>query len=794
MKSKLFKVFLLILPLLSFAQTTINGTIFDGNEQPIPYADIVLQNISTKGAVSISSSNENGYFEIITEEIGSFEILISSMGFESLITEQLILGGKKSIGLGKLILTESSFALNEVAIEGKKAPIQRAIDRTIINIEDDATAPGSSILDIMERTPGIIVDRENESISVLGKSGVNIMINGKMNYMPASALVQFLNGINAENAKSIELITTPPAKFDAAGNAGYINIELKKRVDVGYNGNFNSALGYAKDKTRKNIGTSFNVSEKKSDLTFNYSILDNQLPITGRLSRSLVVNELPLTTSVDAVRDNTRHVHNLSFSYDHKFNEQFTLGTTVTGYSNNYRMIEYKTATHSNEPLFDDYYETTEDNYWKNVQSSIYVNYNWKASKLDFAIDYLKFDNNQPVDYYVNLVSPKNVTDLNFNSTKSSPFDIYVYAIDYETSLNENIRFSSGLKYILNDFTNTNYLYREGTMDDRFTNSSQLDEKIGAVYSQLNFPFSEKVKVQAGLRYEFTQTRVTSLLNNSTFVDREYGNIFPSVYLSYKINDFNNLNLSSSKRINRPAFTDMAPFVFFVDLEQAFEGNVSLKPSFTNNYQLDYRYKSINLTVQYTDEKDVISRFQPIVDNTSGFVTIRPVNVDEQKTFSTIISYSFFPVSFWNLRLFSTFAYTELKNQTTESSIDITNSSLRFNVNNNINLGNDFSFQIWGYYNSRAVSGINIVLPAGALNFALQKKHKKFTYTLNATNVLDTQRWRFESKNEVQNFYQDFDVNFSPPQIRLAVSMSFGNQKIKQKQLRQSDEASRVNF
>ena len=792
MKKLLTIIILILHPLVSIAQTTISGYVFDTNQQPVPFADIVLQDIANKGAAAFSASDEKGYFEITTEKIGSYEIQISSIGFELFITNVLNLEGDKAIVLENLVLTESSFALNEVSIKGKKAPIKRTIDRTIINIEDDATAQGSSILDIMERTPGIIVDRENESISVLGKSGINIMINGKMNYMPASALVQFLNGINAENAKSIELITTPPAKFDAAGNAGYINIELNKRTDVGYNGNFNTALGYAKEKARKNIGTSFNVTEEKSSLSFNYSLLDNQLPFIWRISRSLNVNEQPLTTTIDAVRENKRLVHNLSFSYDQKLSEQFTLGTTVTGYSNNYRMIEYKNATHSNEPFFDDYYETTEDNFWKNVQSSVYLNYQWEESKLDFAVDYLKFGNDQPVDYFVNLVSPQGVSDLNFNTTKSSPFTISVYSTDFENKFKENVRFSAGLKYVVNDFTNTNYLYREEIMDNRFANSSQLDEKIGAAYSQLNFPLSEKVKVQAGLRYEFTQTQVNSLIDNSVFVDREYGNFFPSVFLSYKINDFNNLNLSSSRRINRPAFTDMAPFVFFLDLEQAFEGNVSLKPSYTNNFQLDYRYKSLNLTVQYTDEKDVISRFQPSIDNSSGFVTIRPANVDEQQTLSTIISYSFYPVSFWNLRLFSTFAYTALKNNVAESSIDITNSSLRFNMNNNFNLGNDFSFQVWGYYNSRAVSGINIVLPAGALNLALQKKYKNFTYTLNATNILDTQRFRFETINTAQNFYQDF--NFSPPQIRFAASTSFGNQKIKQKQLRKSEEASRVNL
>ena len=285
MKKLLTIIILILLPLISVAQTTISGYVFDTNQQPVPFADIVLQDISTKGAAAFSASDEKGYFDITTEKIGSYEIQISSIGFELFITNVLNLEGDKAIVLENLVLTETSFALNEVSIEEKKAPIKRAIDRTIINIEDDATAQGSSILDIMERTPGIIVDRENESISVLGKSGVNIMINGKMNYMPASALVQFLNGINAENAKSIELITTPPAKFDAAGNAGYINIELNKRTDVGFNGNFNTALGYAKEKALKNIGTSFNVTEEKSSLSFNYSLLDNQLPFTARLSR-----------------------------------------------------------------------------------------------------------------------------------------------------------------------------------------------------------------------------------------------------------------------------------------------------------------------------------------------------------------------------------------------------------------------------------------------------------------------------------------------------------------------------
>ena len=210
---------------------------------------------------------------------------------------------------------------------------------------------------------------------MLGKSGVNVMINGKLSYMPSSALVQFLNGVNAENVKSIELITTPPSKFDAQGNAGYINIELKRGdKNSGFNGNVTSSSSYAEEKFTKNIGNNFNVTAEKSNLIFNYSIMRRDLPINGRINRSVPINGTLVNTEINAIRDNTRTIQNLRFSYDYSINEKINIGTSITGYSNRYEMIEDKTSENLNLNIQDLYY-TTEENYWENAQISVFSKY-----------------------------------------------------------------------------------------------------------------------------------------------------------------------------------------------------------------------------------------------------------------------------------------------------------------------------------------------------------------------------------------------------------------------------------
>lgn len=313
MKIKFFYV-LFIFPIYLISQSTISGSVIDENKKPIPFCNVILINTLNDQNFGGGITNEYGDFKIEVYQEGTYKIKVINMGFKEYLSKPLNISTElKLLDLGKIILNETSYLLNDVSVTAKKIPIQKKIDRTVINLEDDPGTSGSTILDVLERTPGVIIDRQNESINMLGKGGVNVMLNGKLTYMPSSALVQYLNGINAENVKSIELITTPPSKFDAEGNAGFINIELRKNLDKGYNGNLTLSSTYAERKPSNNIGFNFNATEKRHSLSFNYSGNKRDIPINGRINRNIPTENGIQITNIEAFRKNSRTVHNLRF-------------------------------------------------------------------------------------------------------------------------------------------------------------------------------------------------------------------------------------------------------------------------------------------------------------------------------------------------------------------------------------------------------------------------------------------------------------------------------------------------
>lgn len=791
MKIKFFYV-LFIFPIYLISQSTISGSVIDENKKPIPFCNVILINTLNDQNFGGGITNEYGDFKIEVYQEGTYKIKVINMGFKEYLSKPLNISTElKLLDLGKIILNETSYLLNDVSVTAKKIPIQKKIDRTVINLEDDPGTSGSTILDVLERTPGVIIDRQNESINMLGKGGVNVMLNGKLTYMPSSALVQYLNGINAENVKSIELITTPPSKFDAEGNAGFINIELRKNLDKGYNGNLTLSSTYAERKPSNNIGFNFNATEKRHSLSFNYSGNKRDIPINGRINRNIPTENGIQITNIEAFRKNSRTVHNLRFSYDLKMSDKITFGTSVIGYSNKYEMIEDKIAIHSNLLIGEDVYFTDEINLWESAQIQAFIKYDFNENTFfDLNFDRLKYSNYQPVNYAITL--DINNENLDFGTVKQSPFDINVFSLDFEKKINPKLKYTGGVKSVFNEFSNKNEFLSEEEYYSGFNNSSFLEENVFALYSQLNINVSKKISLQSGVRYEHTLTDINDVISNSLLVSRNYGNFFPSIYLGYKINDSNNFNLSLSRRINRPAFTDLAPFTFFVDVDQAFQGNVSLLPSHTNNVETSYRVKNLLFTIQYSEEKNLISKFQPQINLDTGFITIIPRNLDLQKSANIQFSYSAYPFQFWNLRMFSSYTYAEIEHQLEDALYTNSNSSFRFTLNNSFEIGNNFSFQIWGYYNTRSIFGLNETLPRGSLNLAIQKKIENLTITLNGNNLLDTEHWRFETNNPDDGFNQYFDLDFRPPQIKLSAIYNFGDKNIKSKKSNQRNGSTRM--
>ncbi len=273
-----YRVILTILILGTFslggrAQHTLSGSATDAASQPLPFANVLLLSSPDSSFVTGNTTDEKGEFTFATDREGTFLLKITALGYENYLSEPFVLSAAQLVRrFDNLVLREGGIALSEVRVKGERPLFVRQIDRTVINIANQINTAGSSALEILERSPGVVVNRQRSTIAMLGKNGVNVMLNGKMQYMPADALFAFLAGLNADNIQSIELITTPPANLDAQGNAGYINIVLKSNPDEGLSGSYALSAGYGRGETG-NASLSLNYRKKKVNVFGNYSYL-----------------------------------------------------------------------------------------------------------------------------------------------------------------------------------------------------------------------------------------------------------------------------------------------------------------------------------------------------------------------------------------------------------------------------------------------------------------------------------------------------------------------------------------
>ena len=260
---------LLSTSLLSYSQEAIVGKVQDEVGNSIAYVNVLLLKTVDSTLIKGAITDDNGTFLLESVVDGNYIVSVSMMGFKPKTTEPFEFDGSSKLMLSAIILSEG-VELDGVTVSSKKNLYVQKIDRIVINVASSILSAGSSALEILERSPGVLIDRQNSAISLVGKSGVVVMINGKQSYMPTASLVQLLQGMNANNIETIELITTPPANFDAEGNAGFINIVLKEQTDIGLNGSYSLSFGLGNGTvTSDNINV--NYRKGRINLFGNYS-------------------------------------------------------------------------------------------------------------------------------------------------------------------------------------------------------------------------------------------------------------------------------------------------------------------------------------------------------------------------------------------------------------------------------------------------------------------------------------------------------------------------------------------
>jgi len=581
---------------------------------------------------------------------GNYFAKITLLGYKPVYTAGFKLNATHpALYLGTINLGDQGINLEADTVSAQKPFIERRLDRLIVNVDNSIISAGSSAFDVLERSPGVLID-PNDNISMRGRSGVIIMIDGKPSPMSGADLVNFLRGLPAGAIERIDLITNPSARYDAAGNSGIIDIKMKRDQSLGYNGSY--SLGYGQGVYPKaNGGINLNYRDKKINLFGNYNYgyrmgLNHLL-----LDRNFYDNN---AFNGKDEKDNFTKIpvnfHTIRLGTDYSPNAKTILGFSLTS---NLSTIEPFNRNSSivfdkiRNPIFT--FNTSTDNH--NQNNNVVVNINFKRTldstgrEITADVDYGLYSTlgtsiNSTKYYQLNgsVLKP----DYTLLGIQEGLLDFITAKADYTHPISPSMKWEAGFKTsLVSSDQDAKFFEKNGleiSVDESKTNRFYYKEYNNAGYLNFSKEF-KKFSLLIGRRGEQTDIDTRQEKGNIKF-DSSYFQMFPSAFLNYKLDKIQTLSLSVSRRIDRPGYSSLNPFLFLIDVTTYSTGNPVLLPQFTWNYELGYTRKSLNLTFAYSrtiqNHSVVLSRFKdvfpqlPAEDN----VTVQvPVNLTSSDRF-----------------------------------------------------------------------------------------------------------------------------------------------------------------
>jgi len=792
--------FLLFLTLLFFifqsniqAQNShISGTVQDENTVAMEFVNILLLNASDSTMLKGTISNSEGEFEINPKESGKFLLQYSAIGYVTHYTEQIDFdlenGNHK---LPTLQLQPNNTLLEEFSVVAKKPLFEQQIDRTVVNVSQSATSAGATALEVLEKSPGVEVNRSNSQISMLGKNGVVVMINGKINRMEAAAMLQLLQGMNADNIEKIELITTPPANFDAEGNAGIINIQTLQKTTDGHNGSFSLNTAYGR---RGRLGGSVNLIAGLGKWTVSADVSSNNRWTQENtfLDRVIQFNDIKTSTDINSYRPAYTGLHNGSLTVDYQISDKTLVSTRLSGYISHWT-LDSETETFTSNPMdgLTDFslLKSDEINHWTHWMTNFHLKHRFnEKSSLALDCDYLYYFANNPTDYSNRMEDGNRnfVEETEFISRKETPIVFQVAKVDYTTSvLNDKLKIEAGLKGTFSTFNNdisvSNLLNNEWVIEPLFTTNLSLDESITAAYFSTDFSLNESTQVKAGLRYEYIESDLSSETEGSLLL-QNYGTFFPTIYISKKMSEDKQWQFSYNKRITRPAFNLMAPAFFFFAPNNILAGNPAILPTFTQSVKVDYQWKRWMFSLQFSDEDNSFAWGQPEINAEENIVINKVQNMKDQKTIGFTSSFPIAVTDWWESRYNLGVYYLESQPVFEGVTYKRSDSYFTFNTTQSFQLPKKWELEVGAQYRSELQYGMGQIPVRFVINMGISKSlfKEKGKLTFNWSDIFNTGSFFEIGYNESDiNLQYNWRYEFDGSVARLSYTHSFGSDKWK---------------
>jgi len=791
-----------------FAQTAknaagVSGVLLDENGKPMDYATVSLLKAQDSTVVKGTLSTENGAYKFDHIAAGTYIIKASVVGYQKTASGAFtVAAGTEGITVPAIKLLPASHALNTVTITASKPLIEHKVDRTVMNVENSVLAAGNTAMDILERAPGVSIDKD-DNISLKGKQGVTVMINDKLTYLSASQLATLLRSTDGNTISSIELITNPSAKYDAAGNSGIINIKLKKNKQTGTNGSLTAGAGYgAYGKDNETL----NLNHKEGDLNVFGSFSHNDNKRTQYIGiKRVIIDSTGKPTYFNQATNMPQVNHNNSYRLgaDYDISSKNTIGFVASGYfngeddNNNTRTFigqnfaEVDSSLHTTSLIHQTYHNI-----------AFNLNDTWKldtaGQQISADLDYSKFRNyvisTYATDFFLADGSMQHPQGFLGNITPSN-IDIRTGKIDYSKPLSKSLKFESGLKF--SDVKTDNNLMQ--TMDAAgpyiSNNRFVYDEKIDAGYINFNKDY-KNFSVQVGLRAEYTSSSaVGDSASAVQSIPRHYLDFFPSVFLDRTLNDKNEINFSYSPRIDRPEYDNLNPFVYHLDPYTYQKGNPYLKPQYTNNFEFNYTYnKNITLSLGYSRTTDVITEI-PGSDPTTkvSFVTQENLQVQNAYNVNLYAPYTF--TKWWEGNVNLTAFYLGFKSNSLEgANLNSGQAAYQIRATETFTPVKGYKLEVSTNYQSALVYGLFNVKPQYSTDAGISHSfaNKKLNVKFSVSDIFNTRT------NDVTSYYANNNLDITQKRetriSRLTLTYNFGNNKIKARehQTGADDEKNRV--
>lgn len=781
----------------SFAQHTVHftltGKVMGPNSEAVDGATLSLKDGQSGSLVKQALSNADGTFSIAAVK-GTYVLSISYLGAPAYQTELLKLSA--DTGLGKIKIRITAQSLKEVVIQtAADKPLIKIDGRKMIyNIEKSSTAQGMNVLDALKKTPGVIVNQDN-SVTLNGANGALVMINGRQTYLQAAELGQLLKSMSASDLKSIEIIKNPSAEYDAEGTGGIVNLVLKKSVAEGFNGSINNGIAYG---ITLKQNTNLNLNYRKGNLNLFGSYNHNFGHYAMDYDNDRITNgKIYLNANHDVDK---KHSMGSTIGADYAIDSTKTLGVVVNGnFSAGGGLITPVTNIYD-EPTGQLLQTLRSESLYPVQQANRYninLNYRYKGLKnrtLDIDADYGIFDAETDNLSKNTFYSPNGAFQSANNFLVANSRDIKLYALkaDYGFPLGKG-KMVTGAKFSNVKAENVFNQYDANTdvnlIDIDLSNTFRYQEQVTAGYLKYELPIGDNFSVDMGVRLENTHSEgnlqpTMGSSQSPTSVIRNYLNVFPTAGISYKTETSGSYNLSFARRIDRPAYNNLNPFLYPVDELSYWKGNPFLQPQYANTLALQYSIKSTTISTSYTHTSDLSRQITEVQEDDR--IIMIPRNIGFQNNLNLTVTQQLSLAKWWKLsltgigyRLTNKVGTPEYGNYSRSRFVATVNAQQTFQLPGKI------SAEVAGVINSKNISALNTYVRGNSqIDLGLQKNlmDEKATLSLSFSDIM--RKNRINTDTRLNNLVSHTTFVGESRQLRLNFIYRFGNNKVKTKDSR----------